>query len=93
MLKSMAARSAATAQQAPTAPTHGSMESSSDRIPQLTTETQPQQNQAEGTLGGAEAGLPGTSNEAAALHIGTQGGKGGKSKGYTIPTPTDCLVS
>ena len=71
MLKSTAARSATTAQQALTASTHGSMESLSDRIPRLTTETQPQQDQVEGTLSGAEAGLLGMSNEAPALHIST----------------------
>ena len=68
------------------------MESSSDRIPRLAPEAQPQQDHAEEALSAAEAGLPGTSNEAAALHIGTRGGKGGKGKGYTIPTPTDCLT-
>ena len=76
MLKGMAARASASAGPTPTAP---SMESSSDRIPRLA-DTQPQQDPANHTANEAAAGLPVTSNDAAALHIGK-----GKGKGYTAP--------
>ena len=79
MLRGMATRTAATGQPVPTAlapPPTGTMATSNDHIPRLA-DPRPQQdgNGTDGNGAGAPA-LPGTSNEAAALHIGKGKGKG-----------------